>query len=115
MAFLHTPNFLKQRDLFIKFLSQTLTTSKKPMYFRKVLVQEIAVDFDHAALLERIRASGAVAVLGVMDDVPEAKAKELSDALLTANLMFRAVPSSEVQKKLVALDLMVEMMLLIPG
>ena len=115
VAFLHTPAFVKQRDLFIKFLSQTLTTSKKPMYFRKVLVQEISADFDQAALMERIRASGAVAVLAVMDDAPEAKVKDLSDALINANLMFRAVPSSEVQKKLVALDLMVEMMLLIPG
>ena len=68
------------------------------MYFRKVLVQEISADFDQAALMERIRASGAVAVLAVMDDAPEAKVKDLSDALINANLMFRAVPSSEVQK-----------------
>lgn len=113
VAYVYTAQCAEARATFASFLSQAARTiSKKPLYLRQVLVLELGPSTDPLAVFEKARESKAVAILAVADGWPAAKTDALSEACSRGGLMFMAVPSSEVQKKSTAVDVIVDMMLL---
>ena len=115
VAVLFTGSCAEQKQAFATFLSQSARTiSKKPLFLRWVFAQEISATTTPAALSEKIRASKAVVVFGVVEGWPQAKVDEFSDLLTGAGLQFRVVSPADVQKKSMAVDIIVDMMLL-PG
>jgi hypothetical protein len=113
VAYLYLDKFDKERDLFAAFLMTTAqTVSKKPLFLRKVLFQPVGNETDVTALTARVMETKAVAVMGIVDGLSEAKLKDVTDALGNAGLMFRVIPPGEVQKRAVAVDIIVDMMLL---
>jgi len=115
VAFLYAPQWAQEKDVLIAFLDQVAATlSKKPLYLRNVLVQEVGADLEAKALADKLRGVRAVAVLAVLEGLPEAKLRELAEAFSEAGVMFRSVPPSEAQKKSLAVDIIVDAMLLPP-
>ena len=113
VAFLHSKGQLEARDKFATFLdTSALTISKKPIYLRKCHAEEAGPQCDAKGVAARAKAAGAVAVLAVLEGLPESKSRELNDACEAAGLSFRPVAVSEVQKRSVAVDIMVDLMLL---
>lgn len=115
VAYIYLDKFEKERDVFAAFLMTTAqTVSKKPLFLRKVLFQPVGDQTDVTALSGRIMETKAVSVMGLVEGMSEAKLKDITDALGNAGLMFRVVPPAEVQKRAVAVDIIVDMMLLSP-
>lgn len=115
VAYLYLDKFEKERDAFAAFLMTTAqTVSKKPLFLRKVLFQPVGDQTDVTALTGRILETKAVAVMGILDGLSEAKLKDVTEAMSNAGLMFRLIPPAEVQKRAVAVDIIVDMMLLSP-
>ncbi len=115
LAVFFTAGRRKECDDFLAFLDQSARTiSKKPLFLRRVLREELSAGADVAILLTKLRGAAAVAAVGVLDELPEAKVRDLEDTLCAAGILFRAVAASEVQKRSVAVDLIVDMLLLSP-
>lgn len=113
IAVVYAPNFSKEKDEFIKFLDQCAQSfSKKPLFLRKVYVEIIQPGDNSRILLEKIKALGAVSLLGILDGLPDAKLKEISEVSAEGGLMFRSVTAADVKKKSIAVDIVVDMMLL---
>jgi hypothetical protein len=113
LAVVYTRSYAQRKDVFINFLDKAgETLSKKPLYFRKVFSQEIGEEGDLKILAEQIKAARAVAVLALLDGMTETRIAEIAEAITVAGLMFRAIPTADIQKKSLALDLLVDLMLL---
>lgn len=115
VAILYATAWREHKDRFLVFLDQSaLTISKKPLYLRRVVVEELGAVFDAKALLQKVQAAKAVAVLALVEGVPDAKVRDLQDTFSCAGLSFRSVAPADVQKRSTAVDIMVDMMLLSP-
>ena len=113
VALVYTDKTGEACDLFVSFLDQSaLTISKKPLFLRKVAVAVYVVADDANAVAKTIKGAGAVAVLALLDGLAEVKVKELDEACLAEGLSFRLIENAEVQKRSVAVDIMVDFMLL---
>ncbi len=115
VAYIHTAACAEMKMAFAAFLSQSARTiSKKPLYLREVLSQEIGAASDPNAVLKKALQMKAVAILAISEGLSSAKVDELSGACHRANLSFRAVAPADTQKKSTAVDIIVDLMLL-PG
>ena len=115
VAFVYTPKGVQGQSLLVEFLCQAARTiAKKPLFLRQALNLEVTPQSDPEAIFHKAREARAVSVLAIVDDWPPAKIEALSDACARGGLMFRSVPSADVQKKSTAVDVIVDMMLL-PG
>lgn len=104
----------KCREL-IHFLdSMALHFTKKPMYLRKCLVLELIAQESPQAIYERIKASGAVGVVGILSHESEAGLRSLEGPLSAASLFFRWIPAEDIAKRSAAVDLLVDVTLLSP-
>ena len=113
VAYIHTSTCAEVKTAFAAFLSQaSRTISKKPLFLREVMSQEVAASSDVNAVLQKALQAKAVVILAVIEDWPTAKADELSEACARANMQFRAVLPADAQKKSTAVDIIVDMMLL---
>ena len=103
------PNYLA------KSLDQTAqTVPKKPLFLRRVLYQAITEDFDGKEVLARVLQAKAVAALGIVEGLSETRLRELGEAFAGGGVMFRSVASLDAGKKSVAIDIVVDVMLLPP-
>jgi hypothetical protein len=113
VAFLYATG---QRQSFVDFIrfvdSLALHFSKKPLYLRKVYAAEIVPDNDLGQVAEKIKAAGAVGVVGVLPGIMESKVKALEAGLSTGNISYYWLTSEEAFKRPVVLGLVVELMLL---
>ena len=115
LSIVHAARHAEKIDLFVSFLDQSaLTVSKKAFFLRKVHGGVVAPDSDINALVARAKALGVVAMMAIVEGLPDNKTRELADACAGAGLTVRIVAPDEVQKRSVAIDIMVDLMLL-PG
>jgi len=115
VAFLYLGKFEAERDALAKSLDQTAqTVPKKPLFLRRVLYQAIAEDCGGKEILARVLQAKAVAALGIVDGLSETRLRELSEALSGGGVMFRSVAPLDAGKKSVAIDIVVDVMLLPP-
>ncbi|MEK7390090.1 MAG: hypothetical protein AAB036_10375 [Elusimicrobiota bacterium] len=115
VAYAYTQACLETKNGFTVFLSQAARTiSKRPLFLRAVLSQEVSANTDPVAVVEKARAAKAVAILAVVEDWPAVKVEELSEMCARTGLLFRSVAPADAQKKSTAVDIIVDMMLL-PG
>lgn len=115
VVYLCTAATAKDRAAFATFLAQSAKTiSKKPIFLRMVATYEVTPASDPMALYERARQAGAVAILAVIDNWPAQKIDALNESCTRGGILFRAVGPEDVQKKSLAVDVIVDMMLL-PG
>lgn len=115
VAIVHLARLAPQRELFVNFLDQSaLTISKKPIYLRKVHSEVLELHCDAKAIVGRAKAAQAVALLALIEGLPEAEIQSLSEACDAAGISFRNVDLGGIQKRSLAVDIMVDMMLL-PG
>lgn len=113
VAFLYTPAVQKECAAFALFLDQSATTvSKKPLYLRKVLVESVGPGHDSAGLAGRMTAAKAVSAIIVSDAASEAKVRDLQDQLSNAGFALHIVAPADIQKRSVAVDIIVDLMLL---
>jgi len=113
VAYIYLEKYAGERDAFIKLLEQTAqTVSKKPLFLRRVLYQPIAEECSPKEVLERVAQAKAVAVLGILEGLSEGKLRELGEAFGGAGIMFRVVNPLDAGKKSVAVDIIVDAMLL---
>ncbi len=115
VAYVYTAPCSETKKSFAAFLSQAARTiSKKPLYLREVLAQEVGAASDANAVMQKALQVKACAVLAVVEGWSSAKVDEMSEACSRSNLLFRSVAPGDVQKKSTAVDIIVYMMLL-PG
>ncbi len=115
VAYIYTFAGQEARTALSAFLSQAARTiSKKPLFLRQVLSIEVGAQSDPEAVYQKAREARAVFLLAVVEGWPAAKVEALSEACARGGLLFRYVPSGDVQKKSTAVDVIVDMMLL-PG
>jgi hypothetical protein len=113
VAYLYLGKYEAERDALAKLLDQTAqTVPKKPLFLRRVLYQALTEDYDGRELLARVLQSKAVAALGIVDGLSEARLRELSELLGGGGVMFRSVAPLDAAKKSVAIDVVVDVMLL---
>lgn len=113
VAFVYLERYAQERDAFGKTLEQAANTiAKKPLFLRTVLFQVVSQENSPAEALARVRETQAVAVLALFEGMPEAKIKEYGDVFGATDIMFRVVAPGDAQKRSVAVDLVVDMMLL---
>ena len=74
--------------------------------------QVVTAGSDPRQVVERAKAAGAVSVLGLLEGLPEQNIRELMEAVAAAGLMFRGVATADVPKRSMAVDIIVDMMLL---
>jgi hypothetical protein len=112
IALVFGPGLDQAKDFFIQFLEKSAPgVSKSPLFLRKVLCEEIVPGFDCPSFVERLRQVGAVAVLAVFkEDFPEAELLRLQESLSTAGLLIRFVDPSEIQRRSIAVDIIVDLM-----
>lgn len=115
VAVLFAPNLRAQKDIFISFLDQSaLAISKKPLYLRKVVIEEVKPAGDAKALLEKMFMAHAVTALCIVEGLGEAKIRELNETITAGGILFRIVSPGDIQKRSMAVDLIVDMLLLSP-
>jgi hypothetical protein len=115
VAFLYLKKYEAQRDAFLKLLGEAAqTVPRKPLFLRAVLYQPLTEACEAGELRRRLSAVKAVAAIGFVHDLPEVKQRELKDTLSGRGFMYRAVSPSDAGRKSVAIDIMVDMMLLPP-
>ena len=115
VAFLYTFACAEARRSLALFLSQVAkTVSKKPLFLREVMSSEVAGASDPDALFEEAVRLKVVAILAIVEGWPPQRVDAMAEACSRAGLLFRSVSPSDVQKKSVAVDIIVDMMLL-PG
>lgn len=113
VAILYLSQHAGLREQFLEFLDQTaLTFGKKPLYLRKVLREALTPETDPKAILAKAQEAQAVAVLGMLEGLPEKKISELGSVLSGCGILFRDVAPADAQKRSVAADIMVDLMLL---
>mgnify|MGYP001558758734 FL=1 len=113
VAVVYLARYGSERDIFAKTLDKAAETiSKKPLYLRKVLYQVVTAGSDPRQVVERAKAADAVSVLGLLEGLPEQNIRELTEAVAAAGLMFRSVATADVPKRSMAVDIIVDMMLL---
>ena len=113
VVFLHAPQQREKLDVLEAFLEKScLTISKQPLYMRKVFRQEFTTATDPHELSAKARALGVVAVIGVLQGLPERLVGELGQTLSNDGMLFRTVDPADVQKKFMVVDLVVDMLLL---
>ncbi|MFA6003590.1 MAG: hypothetical protein WC881_05930, partial [Elusimicrobiota bacterium] len=104
-AFFYLGKYVAERDTLVKMLETTAqTVSKKPLFLRRVLYQQVTEDSDVKELVNRARAAKAVTILGLLEGLPDNKIHEILEACNAAGIMFRNVSRLEVEKKSVAVD-----------
>ena len=109
----YTPNYVKEKGQFLSSLEKAgETVSKKQLYLRKVSETIVEPTINARLFAEKMKSLGVVAVVGVLEGFPEPKARELAEALDEGGLMFRVVAAADVQKRSLAVDIIVDMMLL---
>lgn len=115
VAFLYTGASKKECVAFAKFLDESAkTVSKKPLFLRKVLVEELKGSLTADTLSAKMGEVSAVAAIVVAEAASDAKANELRDALSSGGLPLYIVAPAEIQKRSVAVDIIVDLMLLSP-
>jgi hypothetical protein len=113
VAFIYIERYTQERDAFAKALDNAANTiAKKPLFLRTVLFQAVSQEDSPAEVLARIKEVRAVAALAILEGMSEAWVKEYGDILGASDVMFRLVAPSETQKRSVAVDIIVDMMLL---
>jgi hypothetical protein len=113
VAFIYLGKYEAERDAFAKLLDQTAqTVPKKPLFLRRVLYQPVTEEFGSAELLARAQQAKAAAVLGIVEGISEARLREWTEAFSGAGLMFRVIGPLDAGKKSVAIDIVVDAMLL---
>ncbi len=115
VAFIYLGKFEAEREALAKLLDQTAqTVPKKPLFLRRVLYQAITEECEGKDVLAPVLQAKAVAVLGIVEGLSETRLRELGEALAGGGVMFRAVAPLDVGKKSVAIDIVVDVMLLSP-
>lgn len=113
VAFLYMARYAEERNHFSKTLNQAAQAiSKKPLFLRSVLFQPVAADTSVAEVLAKLKELQAVAALALFEGMDEGRLKEYTEAMAGADIMFRVVAPTDVQKRSVAVDIIVDMMLL---
>lgn len=113
VAFIYLARYAQERDAFGKALDQAAATiSKKPLFLKTVLLQPVALEHSPADVLARLQETGAVAALALLEGMPEGRLKEYGEVLSAGGVMFRLVAPGEAQKRSLAVDIVVDMMLL---
>ena len=115
VAFLYLGKYEAERDALAKLLAQTAqTVPKKPLFLRRVLYQAVTEDCEAKEVLARVLQAKAVAALGIVEGISEARLREWGEALAGGGVMFRSVAPLDAGKKSVAIDIVVDVMLLPP-
>ncbi|OGR87927.1 MAG: hypothetical protein A3J74_08960 [Elusimicrobia bacterium RIFCSPHIGHO2_02_FULL_57_9] len=115
MAILFSAGYRQKKDDLIGFLDQSaLTISKKPLYLRKVFFEEIKSDSDAKELVAKILSAHAVVALGILEGFFDGKIRELQEAMNAGGLLFRVISPMDIQKRSMAVDILVDMLLLNP-
>jgi hypothetical protein len=115
VAFLYLGKFAAVRDALAQSLDHTAqTVPKKPLYLRRVLYQAITEDCDGREVLSRVLQAKAAAVLGITEGLADRKLRQLSEIFSGAGIMFRSVAPLDAGKKSLAIDIVVDVMLLPP-
>ena len=113
VVYIYTFACLEAKSGCAVFLSQAARTiSKKPLFLREVMSHEVSSASDPGAIVEKARQAKAVVILALIEGWPSAKVDELSEACMRAGLLFRSVAPADAQKKSMAVDIIVDMMLL---
>ncbi|MFA6030637.1 MAG: hypothetical protein WC969_12340, partial [Elusimicrobiota bacterium] len=116
LAFLFGPGQEAKCAEFEKFLRNTaLKLSKKPLHIRSALFAEVGEGAAPEAVLEAMKAAGAVGAVGVLSGLSDARVGELQEVCAKADFFFRSVPLDQTQKRTLAMDMMLELMLLKAG
>jgi len=115
VAFIYLGKYEAERDALAKLLDQTAqTVPKKPLFLRRVIYQPVTEDCGGKELLGRLQQAKAVALLGIVEGISEPKLREWGEALAGGGVMFRSVAPLDAGKKSVAIDIVVDVMLLAP-
>ncbi|MBI5242028.1 MAG: hypothetical protein HY926_16260 [Elusimicrobia bacterium] len=115
VAFIYLVKYEAERDALAKLLDQTAqTVPKKPLFLRRVLYQPVTEESSAAELLARIQQAKAVAVLGIVEGISEPRLREWTEALAGAGLIFRVIGPLEAGKRSVAIEVVVDAILLPP-
>jgi hypothetical protein len=113
VAFLYLVRSEVARDTLARLLDQTArTVPKKPLFLRRVLYQAITQDFDAKEVLARVLQAKAVAALGIVEGLSDARLRELGETLAGGGVKFRPVALLDVGKKSLAVDIVADVMLL---
>ena len=113
VAFLYLAKYAAERDALAKMLDQTAqTVPKKPLFLRRVLYQPVTEDGEVKEALARALQAKAVVALGIVEGLSEAKLRDLAETFAAGDVIFRTVAPLDAGKKSVAIDIVVDVMLL---
>ena len=112
LAYFYLGKYRAERDAMARLLDSTAQTmSKKPLFLRRVLYQEVAEESDALELRARAVAAKAVTVLAIIEGLSEAKSRALASAFSGAGPSLRVVAPADSNKKTVTIDIVVDVML----
>ena len=89
--------------------------SKKPLYVHVPLVAVVIPAIAVTEVREAVIKSGAVGAIGLLDGLPDEYIRKLDDAFDEEDVFLRIIKPEEVGKRVSAIDLVVDMMLLKAG
>lgn len=115
VAFFFEPTQAPKMKAFIAFLDTVaLKVSKKPMYLRRPLIRSVVGADDPMALLDEARKAGTVGVVAILPGITEAWQRELDETFGGEGFFLRVFTNEDTTKRSVAVDLLVDLMLLSP-
>jgi len=116
LAFLYPPGQKEACAEFAAFLgSVALKVSKKPMGLRTALALEVKPDAGAPAILEAVKSSGAAGAILWLGAMSEAQAQDIEYAFSKAEFFLRPAGPDKAQKRVFAMDVLFEIMLLKAG
>ncbi|MFA5138649.1 MAG: hypothetical protein WC728_05390 [Elusimicrobiota bacterium] len=116
IAFLYSPQQANKIAPFTRFIGEVaLKVSKKPIYLHKTLVAQVAPGVNPEELIKQVKGTGAVGALALLEGLPDNFIRDIEEAFNNEDLFFHQVLPADTTKRSVAVDLVVDMMLLKAG
>jgi len=103
-------------DKFLLFIGPVAKKfGKKPLHLHKSVVAEFREDMDIKQFLEKIKETKVVGVLAILDGMTDDRCQAFEDTCDDEEVFFKKVPGDTITKRMFAVDLVLEMMLLRAG
>ena len=116
LAFLYSTQQTSTLAAFTRFLFEVgQKVSKKPLYIHKSLILEVSPETNPHDVLDRVQKSGAVGALALLEGLKDDKIKDLEEVFDDKDFFLRQVAPEDVGKRTIAIDLVVDLMLLKSG
>lgn len=89
--------------------------SKKPIHVHTAVVIQIAAGMDSQQIVATVKKSGAAGALALIEGLGDAQTRDIEETFDNEDVFYRVIPSADVGKRTMAIDLVVDMMLLKAG